>query len=846
MKINTKLIMIFILVFFISTPIVNATITYTEIDEVIDESGWASATWNLDKDVGSAPALSVAEILAVSTDSFFPRTMGVRNTTSSLNRYIDLGEAESSGGTINRFLVQVDASGNADFYAEDYTDSHFLLIGYWEDITFKEQWISYDVLGSEDDMWHETDGVELGLKSERVHLITITNDDTGKEQVGGVRNTTSALNRWVDIMESENGGLQTYTMFVQSDASNKIDVWSEQYGDIIFINQGYFDTADISYSENWLDISHTTNDAWTDVDLSSYLDEDGRVIDTVLFTNEVNVGTDIGIRTNGAITTRMEELTKAEGGGYSSMSMCSQTDSSGIIELYLDDYNVAYGYLAGYFIYEGVVFPNNASMNYELTITDMDDTDNLYSEKKYYNLDYDGYDKDGYANISYVLIYINQSVTSRAVIKYNEDTNTFSLISGNWEIDIGNCVASRSGTDLNLTFKITPSWDAIEESDIELEATINDRLTNDHDIMQTDYADIITTLIESSIECVDVDTPDRVSIDVGVATNFQVYYVDNPSSSTPSNDYPPQSEFTSISIYDALDNNEGSDISIVNGAGSVSFSESTVQIETYNLYIDMNDVDYTDKELTTLTETIIWDRIIVTFTANETSPVNVSQPVLFTVNLEYDYDNQNITDYTYDIERNTSLYLDDYPNRTFVEAYDGLTYEYDFEGATGVLYGITAYVDVSNIIMKWEASIIVVMVTPNKLYGAGINHTTPYIIILWNHSGYVDNFEVQHSDDNISYTTLAYTPNSYYNHTPLVYEDYHYYKVRATYYDTEWRNSSYTPINLERVMFNIGGGGGGTTIEQIIVPESEQQLAYILLPIIIILMVVALLIAIKR
>jgi len=101
-----------------------------------------------------------------------------------------------------------------------------------------------------------------------------------------------------------------------------------------------------------------------------------------------------------------------------------------------------------------------------------------------------------------------------------------------------------------------------------------------------------------------------VDISGSVQVDFTVRYADNPGSGSASDDYPPEAEFTSVSVYDSLDNNEGTDATIVNGAGSVSFTApATVGSDTYNLYVDMVDLDYTDGEETT-TETIITDRIM--------------------------------------------------------------------------------------------------------------------------------------------------------------------------------------------------------------------------------------------
>ncbi len=89
----------------------------------------------------------------------------------------------------------------------------------------------------------------------------------------------------------------------------------------------------------------------------------------------------------------------------------------------------------------------------------------------------------------------------------------------------------------------------------------------------------------------------------------------------------------------------------------------------------------------------------------------------------------------------------------------------------------------------------------NLLFGAGFNHSTPYVYIMWNYTGYVNNYEIYHSSDNVTYVSLVLTPNRYYNHTSLINGSYHYYKIRSTYFNSSWYNSSFSAINLERVWF---------------------------------------------
>ncbi len=91
----------------------------------------------------------------------------------------------------------------------------------------------------------------------------------------------------------------------------------------------------------------------------------------------------------------------------------------------------------------------------------------------------------------------------------------------------------------------------------------------------------------------------------------------------------------------------------------------------------------------------------------------------------------------------------------------------------------------------------------NLVHGEGFNHSNPHIYLTWSYTGEVDNYEIYHSSDNITYVSLALTPDKHYNHTLLVNGSYHYYKIRSTYFSNSWHNSSFSAINLERVWLNI-------------------------------------------
>jgi hypothetical protein len=274
---------------------------------------------------------------------------------------------------------------------------------------------------------------------------------------------------------------------------------------------------------------------------------------------------------------------------------------------------------------------NSAPTNDQCIITDMDDTDNLYAQKGWYTIDYDVSDPDGFVDIDYAEVRFRQGAALRATFRYDEDTNIFSIQSGTtWELDTGSSSATESSTYINMTFKIKPRWNATEEVDLEIECYVtDDEPASDTETMQTDYFDVVTDLVTTfSID------DDRGNIGQPITASGTITY-------SGSSLYPPDTEFTSVSVYDSSNNNEGPDTTIVNGTWSVTFTTpSTAGTDTYNLYIDMADTDYTDGEETTPTDTFITDGLKLT---GLTSPMFLGNgQYQYQVQITYAYDDSSI------------------------------------------------------------------------------------------------------------------------------------------------------------------------------------------------------------
>jgi len=180
----------------------------------------------------------------------------------------------------------------------------------------------------------------------------------------------------------------------------------------------------------------------------------------------------------------------------------------------------------------------------------------------------------------------------------------------------------------------------------------DDQEVTDQDTNDANF-DVVTTLLTNSIECDDSDNPDRVGIGSTIDMPFEVRYADEPSSNTPSSYYPPDAEFTSVSVYRTTLKYElaGTNSSIVNGDGSVSFEVlPTVGSYDYQLNVTMADGDYGvggDTSLTNLNETVIADKIRINWSSNQYSIDEGTEMTISLDDVVYDYDSVAAASYQY-------------------------------------------------------------------------------------------------------------------------------------------------------------------------------------------------------
>lgn len=134
-------------------------------------------------------------------------------------------------------------------------------------------------------------------------------------------------------------------------------------------------------------------------------------------------------------------------------------------------------------------------------------------------------------------------------------------------------------------------------------------------------------------------------------------------------------------------------------------SESSVQEDVFDLVAvsEESTYDITTVDQNGQSSTVIWDRILVSWEASTETPFNL-QVVIFSVEFTYEYDSENITAFIYDVNRDDEIYQDDLAVNQFIDWDEDDSHIYDFITCSESTYGLTGFVDPSDITVEWSGT----------------------------------------------------------------------------------------------------------------------------------------------
>ena len=307
-------------------------------------TGWQTYTAD-----SSIPANAVIEVQLRNMDTA-AREMGVRAVGSSLSRIIDIGRTYDTGYNANiKMFVALNSSRQFQGYAEVASNADFLITGYWTGVTFTEKFVEIRVTSTEDDQWIASNSLATPVSGTAGSVATmLLGNDANGVYPCGARSVGSSLDRKFDLGNAY-VGIKGLPATVKLDSNGNFELFIKQYASNVIYFLGEFDGLDFVEAIQTVAIP-TVNSTWTDLDLSSYLDQDGRVVD-VVGTTRVASGNDIGFRTKGSTASRMTNINTENGTNYWGWGCCTGTDANGTIQTYLTDATSgdSYMYMMGYY-----------------------------------------------------------------------------------------------------------------------------------------------------------------------------------------------------------------------------------------------------------------------------------------------------------------------------------------------------------------------------------------------------------------------------------------------------------------------------------------------------------------
>jgi len=327
-------------------------IAYTELftSFVPTATGWQNYDIFTNKGV---PKGAIAEIVIANSNLALDAIVGVRTDGSALARYKRIHEAEGGGVTTIEMLVKVDVTtGLIEIYCNATTGVTFYLVGYWTGVDFTETF--YTDTAGVSGSWNNADWyTDYGIPKGRVVQVCLCNKNQAAATIMGARIDGSALNRSVSIHECEgvaaNGQVNSITYYVKTTADTGIvELYSSTNADGDFVILGYFDNT-INYVESVLVALDLTVTGWTSKDLTSYLDQDGRVVTILCMQSDVNNEHNLGARKNGSSLARYILEHEPEANLYTGFHLNVETDTGGVINLYCDNITYDYFQYVGYF-----------------------------------------------------------------------------------------------------------------------------------------------------------------------------------------------------------------------------------------------------------------------------------------------------------------------------------------------------------------------------------------------------------------------------------------------------------------------------------------------------------------
>lgn len=229
-------------------------------------------------------------------------------------------------------------------------------------------------------------------------------------------------------------------------------------------------------------------------------------------------------------------------------------------------------------------------------ISDMDDTNNLYTMKKYYTFTTVITDGSGATDVASISVRGAQGASVRWMVNATtlDGVPAYAIATGASTIDLdaGGCSFTEVGNDGTLVLSIRFEWDATSEADCDLEVWAEDAEGNTvgWTTVHSNYFDVISRLVTRDF----TGNLTSTTINMPVEITGRVRYATTVAGDNSSTSYPPDAQFTQVKLYTGGGDYAGADAAIANGFYNITVTTpATLGAVYYYTWIDMAG-DYVD------------------------------------------------------------------------------------------------------------------------------------------------------------------------------------------------------------------------------------------------------------
>ena len=284
------------------------------------------------------------------------------------------------------------------------------------------------------------------------------------------------------------------------------------------------------------------------------------------------------------------------------------------------------------------------------TVTNADDTDNLYARYKAYTLTANVTDADGNIDHMNVSLIINGGALQWS-IKYDNTTDTFSEAEGatNIELVSASSYANTTATAIDLTISVKIEWIHSDIDNVILQTKVYDGTDTTTDNSSATFDVISSVAISSSTISDSRGNPSVSNLNI----TGTVYYCDSPTT------IKPLSNEADVWITSTAGN--VSDLTLSSGIFSNASvpASSAVGLNTYTIKVvpESGGVSGADQTNSTYTKTYISDKVKVSYLVATEHNVYQGDQIFVYFNLIREYDSSAITSGTVTLEGYTAQYF---------------------------------------------------------------------------------------------------------------------------------------------------------------------------------------------